>query len=123
MAMLSKLIRGLSRTKNRFVNTLRSVLTGRAVDRDLLDDLEAILIQADLGVHSVEKMIADLEAAAKSGQVSSGDQVIDFLKDEMKTYWPESDRSIHFAPTGPTVILVAGVNGTGKTTSVAKLAG
>jgi len=48
--------------------------------------------------------------------------VIDFLKDEMKTYWPESDRTIHFAETGPTVILVAGVNGTGKTTSVAKLA-
>jgi len=67
MAILSKLIRGLSRTKNRFVNTLRSVLTGRAIDRALLDDLEAILIQADLGVHSVEQMIADLEVAAKSG--------------------------------------------------------
>ena len=122
MAMLSKLIRGLSRTKNRFVNTLRSALTGRAIDRALLDDLEAILIEADLGVHSVEKMSADLEGAAKSGQVASGDQVIEFLKDEMKTYWPESDRTIHFAETGPTVILVAGVNGTGKTTSVAKLA-
>ena len=48
--------------------------------------------------------------------------MIAFLKDEIKTYWPESDRSVHFADAPPTVILVAGINGCGKTTSVAKLA-
>ncbi|MCK4624451.1 MAG: signal recognition particle-docking protein FtsY, partial [Phycisphaerae bacterium] len=64
----------------------------------------------------------DLQNAYKEKKLQSGDEVIDFLKTEMKQYWPESDRSIHFAETGLTVVLVAGVNGTGKTTSVAKLA-
>jgi len=48
--------------------------------------------------------------------------VIEFLKGELKQYWPESDRAVHFAPEPPTVVLVAGINGSGKTTSVAKLA-
>ena len=117
-----KLVDGLSRTRKRFVDGLRSLLGGRKLDDDLLDDLEAMLIQADLGVAATTKIIDDLKAAAKEGQISSGDEVIDFLKAEMKGYWPEADRSVHFAPTPPTVILVAGINGCGKTTSVAKLA-
>jgi fused signal recognition particle receptor len=122
MALLKKLARGLSRTKQRFVGQLKSMLVGRKVDQDLLDDLEAQLIQADIGVKSATQICSDLQNAARDGQIDKGEEVIDFLKRELKSYWPETDRSIRFAPDGPTVILVAGVNGTGKTTSVAKLA-
>jgi fused signal recognition particle receptor len=117
-----KLARGLSKTKQRFVGGLRSMLSGRKLDAELLDELEAMLIQADIGVASAMKIIEDLQEASRAGRVKSGDDVIEFLKAELKTYWPECDRSIHFAEGGPTVILVAGINGAGKTTSIAKLA-
>lgn len=119
---VKKLSAALSRTRQRFVASLRSMLSGRALDEDLLDELEAMLFQADLGVASVTKIRQDLQTARDDGRIDKGDDVIDFLKDELRKYWPESDRSVHFAATGPTVILVAGVNGCGKTTSVAKLA-
>lgn len=122
MALLKKLLKGLSRTKERFVGGLRALLTGRGVDAELLDELEAMLIQADIGVKSAMTICQDLQTAHAEGRIEKGEDVLDFLKAELKQYWPESDRSVHFAPEGPTVILVAGINGAGKTTSIAKLA-
>jgi fused signal recognition particle receptor len=122
MALLKKLLKGLSRTKERFVGGLHALLAGRKIDAALLDELEAMLIQADIGVKSAMTIIEDLQAASKDGKIDKGEQVMDFLKQEMKSYWPQADRSVHFADTPPTVILVAGVNGAGKTTSIAKLA-
>ncbi len=119
---LDKFAAGLSRTRQMLGGSLKSLLAGRQLDEELLDDLEATLIQADIGVASATKIREDLEAAYAEKKIEKGDDVIDFLKDELKKYWPESDRMIHFAETGPTVILVAGVNGAGKTTSIAKLA-
>ncbi|GAG29883.1 unnamed protein product, partial [marine sediment metagenome] len=119
---LRKLSQGLSRTKQRFVGSLRSLLAGRQINEELLDELEAVLIQADIGIASTGRIIADLQAAYTQKRIAKGDEVIEFLKAELKKYWPPSDRAVHFADTGPTVVLVAGVNGSGKTTSVAKLA-
>ena len=119
---INKVAVGLSRTKQRLLGGLGSLLTGRKVDAALLDELEATLIQADLGVRSATQICDDLRAAAKAGKIDKGEEVIDFLKAELKAYWPESDRSISYAESGPTVILVAGINGAGKTTSIAKLA-
>jgi len=119
---IEKLQRGLARTKERFVSSLKSLLSGRKLDEELLCDLEEKLIEADIGVATAMKICGDLRAAYKEKRIEKGDEVLGFLKQELKTYWPESDRSVHFADAPPTVILVAGVNGTGKTTSVAKLA-
>ncbi|MDY7009907.1 MAG: signal recognition particle-docking protein FtsY [Planctomycetota bacterium] len=113
---------GLARTRQKLIGSLRSLLAGRKIDDELLDELEEQLILADIGVATAMKIREDLQVAYKERKLQSGDEVIDFLKTEMKQYWPQADRSIHFAPSPPTVILVAGVNGTGKTTSVAKLA-
>ncbi len=126
MALFRKAIEhltgGLARTRKKLIGSLRSLLVGRKIDDDLLDELEEQLILADIGVTTAMRIREDLQNAYKEKKLQSGDEVIDFLKTEMKQYWPESDRSIHFAETGLTVVLVAGVNGTGKTTSVAKLA-
>ena len=119
---IEKLQKGLARTKERFVSSLKSLLSGRKLDEELLCDLEEKLIEADIGVATAMKICGDLRAAYKEKRIEKGDDVLGFLKQELKTYWPESDRSVHFADAPPTVILVAGVNGTGKTTSVAKLA-
>lgn len=117
-----KLKKGLMRTQERFVRSLKQNLLGRKLDAATLDDIEAMLIQADFGVKATDKIIEDLKKAREDGKISSGDEVIDFLRQELKGYWPEADRSVHFADQPPTVILVAGVNGSGKTTSIAKLA-
>ena len=118
----AKLAKGLSRTKKIFVSGLKSLLAGRKIDDELLDELEATLIQADLGVASVTRIIDDLKIAHKEKRIDKGEDIIDFLKVELKKYWPDSDRSLNTATSGPTVVLVAGINGAGKTTSVAKLA-
>ena len=120
--VFNKLAKGLSRTKKIFVSGLKSILSGRQIDDDLLDELEATLIQADLGVASVTRIIADLKTAYKNKEISKGEDIIEFLKKDLKKYWPVSDRSLKLAPSGPTVVLVAGINGAGKTTSIAKLA-
>jgi fused signal recognition particle receptor len=121
-ASVDKLKSGLAKTRNVFVGGLRSLLRGRKLDQQLLDELEQRLITSDLGVVATEKIMTDLNAAWREGRISDGDEVLDFLKAEMKAYWPPESRALKFAETGPTVILVSGVNGAGKTTSIAKLA-
>jgi len=119
---IEKLKAGLAKTRQKFVGAIRSLLVGRKLDEELLDELEATLIQADLGVASAMKIRGDLQAAYKEKKIATGDDVIPFLKEELKKYWPPADRALRLAPTPPTVVLVAGINGAGKTTSVAKLA-
>ncbi len=110
---LEKLRTGLSKTRQKFTSSFRSLLTiGRKIDEELLDDLETALIGADVGVKSTLRIIEDLRQAFSEKRIERCEQILDFLKTEMKSYWPQTDRSLAFAPTGPTVILVAGVNGT-----------
>jgi len=118
---IQHLAAGLARTRQRLVGSLRSLLAGRSIDEDLLDELEERLIGADIGVATATRIRADLEAAYKDRRLQKGEDVIEFLKAEMKQYWPAADRSVRLADKAPTVILVAGINGSGKTTSAAKL--
>jgi len=117
-----KLVGGLAKTRDKFLSGLKSILRGRQLDDALLDELEEKLIQADFGVAAATKITDDLKLAYKEKRISKGEDVLDFLKAELKSYWPPQDRSIRTAASGPTVILVAGINGAGKTTSIAKLA-
>ncbi|HDS84139.1 MAG TPA: signal recognition particle-docking protein FtsY [Phycisphaerales bacterium] len=113
----------LSKTRSRISSSLAAVLPmGHRIDNELLDDLEATLISDDIGVETTERLIEDLRSAWKAGQITQSDDIIPFLKTRMKSYWPDRDRQLNIAPSGPTVILVAGINGSGKTTSIAKLA-
>ena len=113
----------LSKTRSKIASSLSAVLSfGRKIDEDLLDELEETLIRDDIGVETTDKLISELRDAYRGRKISKAEEIIPFLKEHMKTYWPEQDRQLRFAPSGPTVILVAGVNGTGKTTSIAKLA-
>ena len=127
MALFSKVInklkRGLSKSREKIASSLMSVLTlGRRIDETLLEELEEQLITDDIGVAATTKIITDLRAAWKDKKIDTADEVIPFLKQELKSYWPDSDRLLNHASSGPTVIMVTGVNGCGKTTSVAKIA-
>ncbi|UCC23313.1 MAG: signal recognition particle-docking protein FtsY [Planctomycetota bacterium] len=113
----------LGKTRDKISSSLSAVLTlGRNIDEALLDKLEETLISDDIGVETTDKLISDLRQAYRDRQIAATDDIIPFLKDHIKSYWPHRDRQLHLAQSPPTVILVAGVNGSGKTTSIAKLA-
>ncbi len=113
----------LGKTRAKISSSLSSVLSlGRKIDEELLDELEETLIGDDIGVETTDKLVSELREAYHARQIATSDDIIPFLKEHIKGYWPDRDRELHTAATGPTVILVAGVNGTGKTTSIAKLA-
>lgn len=113
----------LDKTREKIAGSLSAVLTlGRSIDEELLDELEATLIQDDIGVETTDKLIEDLREAYRDKRIEKTDDVIPFLKEHMKDYWPEQDKQLHSSAEKPTVILVAGINGSGKTTSIAKLA-
>ena len=85
--------------------------------------MEQLLISADVGVATAGELRRDVQAAWERDEIEVGDQAIDYLKDLLRAYWPVEDRQLHMATDGgPTVILVAGINGAGKTTSIAKIA-
>jgi fused signal recognition particle receptor len=117
-----KIRKGLTKTHNEFVGGLVTILSGKQLSRQLLADMERRLIQADVGVRTAVELRKDIQAAWERGEMDTGDEALAFLKDQLKAYWPNEDRQLRFAESGPTVILVAGVNGAGKTTSIAKIA-
>jgi fused signal recognition particle receptor len=113
----------LGKTRSKITSSLSSILAiGRNIDDDLLDELEETLISDDIGVETTDKLIGDLREAYRNRQIQKSEDIIPFLKEHMKSYWPDQDRQLQTAESGPTVILVAGINGAGKTTSIAKLA-
>ncbi len=118
---IGKLKKGLSRTRESFAGGLRSLLSGRKLDDELIKDLERRLIESDVGVQATRRLIAGIREDYKAGELTKGEDVLDYMKRELKAMWPEADRTLHEASEGPTVILVTGINGVGKTTSIAKL--
>ncbi|MCA9304755.1 MAG: signal recognition particle-docking protein FtsY [Phycisphaerales bacterium] len=118
---LDKLKKGLGKTRETFVSSLRSVLSGKQLDDALIKEIEKRLIQSDVGVKATKVLIDGIKKDYKAGTLTKGEDVIEYLKGELKAMWPEQDRALHFADSGPTVILMTGVNGVGKTTSISKL--
>lgn len=114
--------RGLSRTANAFGGGLRSLLTGRKLDDELIDEIEARLIGADVGVRTTTEIVEELRDSVRRGELDRGEDAIDFLKNRLKRRWDGESPGIAVAESAPTVVLVVGVNGVGKTTSVAKIA-
>jgi len=113
----------LEKTRTKISKSLLDVLSfGRKIDEELLEELEEILISDDIGVETTVKLIDELRESYKRKEISTSEEIIPFLKEHIKSYWPECDRQFAKAQSGPTLVLVAGVNGSGKTTSIAKLA-
>ncbi|MEX0744636.1 MAG: signal recognition particle-docking protein FtsY [Phycisphaeraceae bacterium] len=126
-AAFDKLKDGLAKTRSESTATFRTILSGKPLTAELLRDLERAMIQADIGVRTAVEIRQDLQAAWERGEILEGDEALTFLKDQLRAYYPESDRALRFAEAAdgqkvPTVILVAGINGAGKTTSIAKIA-
>ena len=122
MGLLDRLRAGLRRTRDALTGNLARLVRGRRIDEDLLEEIEEALIESDLGVRTTEIQIDLLRDAWKQKLVTEGEQVLPFLKRTLAEHLGAS-AELNWAAEGPTVILVVGVNGSGKTTSIAKLAG
>lgn len=118
---LDTLKKGLGKTRETFVASLRSMLSGRQLDDELIKEIEKRLIQSDVGVKATKVLIDGINADYKAGTLTKGEDVIEYLKTELKAMWPAQDRTLNRSDTKPTVILMTGVNGVGKTTSISKL--
>ncbi len=121
--LFGKLKAGLKKTRNKVAGGLKSVLTmGRKLDEDTIEQIEEQLYVADVGPRTVVRVCDHLRDAYKAGDISTTEEVLDYLKKEFKENLHEWDTELHLPDEGVAVILVAGVNGSGKTTSIGKLA-
>lgn len=118
-----KLKKGLTKTSKDMTNKIESVLSAyKKVDEELFDDLEEVLVTADVGVTTTMEIIDRLKQRVKEERVSDPSAVKSLLKDTIKKLMKESveDNKLVIEPS-PAVILVVGVNGVGKTTTIGKL--
>ena len=122
MGFFDKLKNGLTKTKQSFDEKINNVFSSfRRVDEDFLDELEEALIMSDIGMETSVKIISNLRDRIKREKIQEPEDVKKALREEMKKILDVADISLHL-DTKPSVILVVGVNGVGKTTSIGKIA-
>lgn len=122
MSLFDKIKKGLTKTKNAFTGTIDSVLAAFGViDDDLFDELEEALILADIGVDASGQIIEQLRDYVKENKIKDPAQIKDALKEILEKLLVEVPSDVKLN-TKPSVVLLIGVNGVGKTTTAAKLA-
>ena len=122
MGFFEKLKQGLSKTKESFNEKVNNVFKNfRKVDEDLLEELEEALIMSDVGMETSVKIIDNLRDKIKTNKIEDSEEVKNELRLEMQEILDSVDSEMHLI-TKPSVILVVGVNGVGKTTSIGKIA-
>ena len=118
----SKLKEGLSKTRNNIVRGIDSVFSGfSSIDDDFYEELEEILIMGDIGVNAAGGILERLKAQVKEKHIKEPEQCKELLIDSIKEQMAVTDTAYEFEHK-PSIVLVIGVNGVGKTTSVGKLA-
>lgn len=122
MGFFDKLKNGMNKTKTSFDEKINNVFKSfKKVDEDFLDELEEILIMSDIGMDTSIKIIGNLRERLKKEKIQEEEEVKQALREEMQKILDVIDISLHLE-TKPSVILVVGVNGVGKTTSIGKMA-
>ncbi|MBQ2917258.1 MAG: signal recognition particle-docking protein FtsY [Clostridia bacterium] len=122
MGFFDKLKNGLGKTRDSLSDKMNNVFsTFRKVDEELLEELEEILIMSDIGVDTSVEIIGALRDRIKKEKISDEEGVKTALKEEMQKVLDETENDLDLSKK-PTVILVVGVNGVGKTTSIGKIA-
>ena len=120
MAFLDKLKAGLKKTKDALFGKVHDVLSNFVrVDEDMLDELEELLIEADVGVGATEEIMDELRVRIKDGRIKEKEDVMNALQ-EMLTDMIGEGGALNLSTT-PSIVLVIGVNGAGKTTSIGKI--
>jgi fused signal recognition particle receptor len=119
---LEKLKASLSKTKDAVLGKISQVVVRRKIDDALLEEIEEILIEGDVGVPATMRLIESLKERARERGLTEGDQVVALLKEEVAAILAEKRKHDEVAVGKPEVWLIVGVNGVGKTTTIGKLA-
>ena len=122
--LLTRLRQGLARTRNQLGVGLADLFLGRKrIDDDLLEELETLLLTADLGVEATGRIIADLTRRVRRESLADAQALLAALKEDLRQILTADQSPVRqAAPWRPQVILMVGVNGAGKTTTIGKLA-
>lgn len=123
MGFFDKFKKGLQKTKNLLKTDVRDLFKseGRLIDDAFLDEMRAILFKTDMGYDAVEEIVEEVTSKMR-GRVVQLEELVATWKSKLKELMAQDSDPIKYATSGPTIILVCGVNGAGKTTSIAKLA-
>ena len=122
MGFFDKLKQGLTKTKESINGKINDVFSSfRKVDEDFLEELEEALIMSDIGIETSTKIISNLREKIKKEKIEDEEEIKKTLREEIEKILEISDNSLKL-DTKPSVILVIGVNGVGKTTSIGKIA-
>ena len=122
MGFFDKLKTGLNKTKESINEKINDVFSNfRKVDKNFLEELEEILIMSDIGIDTSTKIIGKLRERMKKEKIEDEEEVKKVLREEMQEILEVTDKEMHLN-TKPSIILVIGVNGVGKTTSIGKIA-
>ena len=123
MGFFDRLVQGLTKTRNNIVSGIDSIFNGFSnIDDEFYEELEEILIMGDLGVHATENILEDLRRKVKENHIKEPVDCKQFLIDSIKDQMKVEETAYRFEEE-KSVLLVIGVNGVGKTTTVGKLAG
>lgn len=123
MGLFDRIKQGLKKTNEKLNTDVRDLFKskGRLIDEEFLDEMRAILFKTDMGYEPTEAIVAEV-AKNMRGRVVQLEEVIATWKTKLKELMAQDESPIQYADAGPTIIMVCGVNGAGKTTSIAKLA-
>ena len=123
MGFLERLKNGLKKTKEGFVNKVSNIFTGRTnIDDELFEELEEVLIQADVGVKTTFTLIEKLKEDVEEEEITEPEELMEYFQTELKTLLQNKEGGFKF-DKDLNIIMVVGVNGAGKTTTIAKIAG
>lgn len=123
MGFFDRLKKGLAKTRETFTNKIEKLIIGYAdIDDNLLDELEETLIMSDVGVKTTERLMADVRKGIKKKDINTPEDLKPFLAEKISEILSTGSDETRIASAGPTVLLVIGVNGVGKTTTIGKLA-
>ncbi len=119
----SRLVEGLTKTRNNIASVFDDIFSGfSSIDDDFYEELEEVLVMADLGIHTTEMIIEDLKVKVKENHLKEPAECREYLIHSIKEQMAVTEGAYEFE-NKKTVMLIIGVNGVGKTTSVGKLAG
>lgn len=123
LGSFDKLRRSLKKTKDSLVGKISSVVSRRKIDDDLLDEIEQILIEADVGLAATERLIEKVRSKSAETGLTDGEAVLGILRSEIVTILSQSGDGLSGnTHSKPVIWLIVGVNGVGKTTTIGKLA-
>ena len=124
ITVLERIRQGLGKTRNNLTTGLSTLLRGgKTIDEDLLEEIEAQLIMADVGINATQEIIASLTTRMQRQELADSERLYEALKQELATILQECSLPLKIKKQStPFVILMVGVNGAGKTTTIGKLA-